>query len=587
METVPRRRSGRFRLIAAGPLLLGLLFAHQALGATVELGTLNGADVLLIEDAVGERNEIQVSFHPESGTVWVTGFTTPLSSTTCAPLGGGFFSCAPTFTAVVADLGAGDDSLTVALNVSAYVDAGAGADKVTLGSGPDGFVDGGPGYDEISGGPGNEQILGGDDDDLLDGGGGTDVVDGGPGADTIGNNDLNPPDGPGTQASGGLGNDKIYLPPGGGTATGGEGNDTIWGGTGNDQLLGGEGNDSLSGFAGNDTLDAGPGDDVLEGKDAPSGPSSIARGAGSDLVNGGDGVDVVRYDLRATRVTASLDDVRNDGEAGENDLLLGIENIDGGGADDVLSGNAGPNAIQGDLGNDTISGLGGNDLLNGGSGDDAVNGGDGEDAVNGGPDNDAVDGGPGADQLHGDAVCSLITCGGGNDVVQARDGFLDQISCGAGGDRVVADQLDVVATDLLQGCETVERATIGGTAPPPPPPAPTTPISHVPTALPLRDITAPNLSAFRRTLLRGRVTARFRLSEAARTSALLYRLRPTPGRPRVLRPTLVRRLAVRRLLAGQAPIALGRLASGRYRLRITLLDAAGNRRVVSPSFAVS
>jgi hypothetical protein len=171
-------------------------------------------------------------------------------------------------------------------------------------------------------------------------------------------------------------------------------------------------------------------------------------------------------------------------------------------------------------------------------------------------------------------------------VVQARDGFLDQISCGAGGDRVVADELDVLATDLLQNCESVDRATLGGTVLPPPPATPLAPPAVTP-ALPLADRTAPRLSLFRRTLLRGRVTARFRLSEAARTSALLYRLTPTPGRPRVLRATLARRLAVRPLRAGQAPIALGRLTSGRYRLRITLLDAAGNRRVVLRAFALS
>jgi hypothetical protein len=40
-----------------------------------------------------------------------------------------------------------------------------------------------------------------------------------------------------------------------------------------------------------------------------------------------------------------------------------------------------------------------------------------------------------------------------NDIIQARDGEVDTISCGPGRDRVVADADDQVARD----CEVVER----------------------------------------------------------------------------------------------------------------------------------
>ena len=47
----------------------------------------------------------------------------------------------------------------------------------------------------------------------------------------------------------------------------------------------------------------------------------------------------------------------------------------------------------------------------------------------------------------------------GNDVVEARDGEIDSITCGAGTDRVVADADDVVAPD----CEQVERGAVAAT----------------------------------------------------------------------------------------------------------------------------
>jgi hypothetical protein len=48
----------------------------------------------------------------------------------------------------------------------------------------------------------------------------------------------------------------------------------------------------------------------------------------------------------------------------------------------------------------------------------------------------------------------------GNDTIDARDGEIDSISCGAGADAVLADAADVVAPD----CETVTRS---GAAPAP------------------------------------------------------------------------------------------------------------------------
>lgn len=55
-----------------------------------------------------------------------------------------------------------------------------------------------------------------------------------------------------------------------------------------------------------------------------------------------------------------------------------------------------------------------------------------------------------------------ISTGGGDDQIFARNGAADQISCGAGADRVVADSQDVVASD----CEQVDVGDTVGTAAP-------------------------------------------------------------------------------------------------------------------------
>jgi Ca2+-binding RTX toxin-like protein len=85
-----------------------------------------------------------------------------------------------------------------------------------------------------------------------------------------------------------------------------------------------------------------------------------------------------------------------------------------------------------------------------------------DDSVDGGAGNDTVTGGPGRDTIYGDATsshCSWYSCKipFGNDVIQARDGEVDNIDCGIGTDQAVVDTIDIVAN-----CENV-----GAAAPPP------------------------------------------------------------------------------------------------------------------------
>jgi Ca2+-binding RTX toxin-like protein len=168
-----------------------------------------------------------------------------------------------------------------------------------------------------------------------------------------------------------------------------QGNDTLRGGVGNDKLYGGD-DQGLAG-SGNDTMNGGP---------------------GADLFDGGDGTDTADYGDRSDAVTVSMDDVADDGAAGEKDNVL--DNVE---------------------------------VLKGGTGRDMLVGSDGRDTVQGGAEGDSIDGGDAADALDGEA---------GDDVIAARDGAPDTITCGAGSDMVNADTADTVASD----CELVDRVVV-------------------------------------------------------------------------------------------------------------------------------
>jgi serralysin len=173
--------------------------------------------------------------------------------------------------------------------------------------------------------------------------------------------------------------------------------DVLFGSTGNDNITGGPGNDEMGGGAGNDFF--------FEGQSGPSGSDSI-HGAGGD--------DRVSYAGRTNDVDVSLDNVRNDGEAGEfDDVRSNVENITSGGGDDTLIGNGAANDMQAFGGNDVLQGLGGNDTLLLGSGN------------NGG------------------------FAGAGNDVVSGQNGEIDNIDCGDNTDTAIRDSSE----NFVRGCE--------------------------------------------------------------------------------------------------------------------------------------
>ncbi|WP_165842903.1 calcium-binding protein [Phenylobacterium deserti] len=139
----------------------------------------------------------------------------------------------------------------------------------------------------------------------------------------------------------------------------------------------------LEGGAGSDTLQGGDGLDVLNG------------GMGSDVLRGGGGFDIMN------------------GNQGD-DSLWGGEGDDwvvGGKDNDQLWGEAGLDIVFGNLGNDTCNGGDGSDLIRGGQGEDVLNGGAGADWLSGDRGDDTVTGGAGADIFHsfGDAGIDRIT----------------------------------------------------------------------------------------------------------------------------------------------------------------------------------
>jgi Ca2+-binding RTX toxin-like protein len=224
------------------------------------------------------------------------------------------------------------------------------------------------------------------------------------------------------------------------TLTGGDAADILNGGKGNDTLTGGLGDDTLNGNDGDDTLIGGADNDILNGND---GDDVLQGGTGNDTLNGGKGSDTADYSDRVAAVTVDLDGSKTlaqVGVAGEKDIInpsassADVENLRGGGANDILTGNGVANIIWGGGGNDTIRGGNGNDSLYGELGADDIDGQNGDDYIVG-----------------GGGIDTSLVGGAGNDTIDADDGAADAaIDCGAGeADILLKDTMDVA----IMGCE--------------------------------------------------------------------------------------------------------------------------------------
>ncbi|BAY73408.1 hypothetical protein NIES23_62360 (plasmid) [Trichormus variabilis NIES-23] len=273
------------------------------------------------------------------------------------------------------------------------------------------FASGGAGNDYIFMNWGDDVVSGGDGADYIEGGHNNDILEGDAGDDTIFGDEGD--------------RNRYYADPELSSRFRIDGNDQINGGAGNDLLAGNGGNDSISGGEDNDTIYGDNGDYVetnpyysitLEVKgddtiDAGAGDDLVHGGGGDDIISAGDGADIVYGDNAQLDVGLNLYreyDGNDQIDGGSgNDTLVGM------GGNDTLEGEDGDDVLIGDF-TDQISGLiEGDDFLSGGAGNDGLRG-------NGG--NDYLDGGSGNDVLYGDAGNDTLDGGSGDDVLIGGDG---------------------------------------------------------------------------------------------------------------------------------------------------------------------
>jgi Ca2+-binding RTX toxin-like protein len=220
-------------------------------------------------------------------------------------------------------------------------DSPVGGNDIVDGGNGDDTLNGGGGNDTLLGSFGNDSLFGGAGDDMLNGGNEDDLLDGGSGSD---------------QLFGGIGNDTLIGGDGHDTLNGAGGNDSLDGGEGNNDLNSGDGDDTVIGGTGDDTIAAGSGNDSVDGGE---GDDTINGGSGADTIIGGAGIDTVDY----TGGGAVGVDLANGAVSGAaaGDVLTGIENVIGGGGDDIIFGDSANNVLTGGGGADRLVGQGGFD----------------------------------------------------------------------------------------------------------------------------------------------------------------------------------------------------------------------------------
>jgi Ca2+-binding RTX toxin-like protein len=270
------------------------------------------------------------------------------------------------------------------------------------------------------------------------------------------------------EANGALPAANLFGGNGNDTLTGGSGNDLLFGQAGNDTLLGKGGDDQLFGGDGNDTLTGGTGNDSVFGE-AGNDRMIWNPGEGTDLNEGGDGIDTVEVNggngAENFTVTANGTRVRFDRtspapfsiDIGTSENL--VVNMNGG--DDVFTAGNGLAPLI----SLTVDGGAGNDTITGGDGNDTLIGGDGNDTIIGGHGSDRLIGGAGDDTL-------VWNPGDGSDVVEGQDGhdtlqfngsnLNENIDLSANGTRLrLSRDVGNVVMDV-NGVEQVNVAALGG-----------------------------------------------------------------------------------------------------------------------------
>ncbi len=417
------------RRVVLGAVLwaMGLLLAPGAAQAGTAF-TIPGSPVIVYEAAAGESNDLEVAVGG-SGVVFAENdiAATLGPAGECLPAGPKQVTC-PLITdppgpagpipisLIQASLLDGSDELVATSNPLFFqVFGGAGADTLTAGIGPQ-SLDGGPDADTlIAVAAGGDSFIGGTGTDLVN-------LSARAGAIRIGVPSATDSVATAERVIGGSADDVFRLSPAGERIEGGGGTDSVTyedrgatvavtadpDGVADDGAPG-EGDNLIS----IENLRGGSGNDVLGGT------------TGTNILNGGPGVDTATYAGRVEPITADLDDVANDGAGSENDLLQGFESLTGGSGNDFLTGSPAPNTLSGGPGNDVLDAGDGTDTLLGDAGNDQLIGGSGVDGYAGGE---------------------------GDDNLTAFDGLAESLDCGGGTDGAAVD-----VADTLANCENVRR----------------------------------------------------------------------------------------------------------------------------------
>ena len=286
------------------------------------------------------------------------------------------------------------------------------------------------------------------------------------GGDTLVELDMDGAAGPGTFEAAGIlknvlasqlvaGNLNGFSPNAmGGTA----GPDTLTGTDADNQMYGYEGNDVISGGNGADQLDGGAGVDTLYGE---AGDDTLFGSSDGDSLVGGAGFDGVNYSQAAAGVVVNL--TAGTGQitgVSTFDTLVDIEEAEGSGFDDLLTGSSADNYFTSRGGSDTIDGGAGNDTINYGdapqgltltlvNGQGTVNTGNGTDVFSnienlfGSNYNDTITGDAGNNRLRGRNGNDTLNGGDGVDLADYRNAngavqasLLSNTATGAAGNDV-------------------------------------------------------------------------------------------------------------------------------------------------------
>lgn len=315
------------------------------------------------------------------------------------------FATAIVTNGIRAELGGGNDRLSVTAKLPVIAFGGAGNDTLQGGGANDTLIGEG-GEDSLDGRAGNDRLIGSfmlqpfqlmpqlpidatpDGPNTLHGGTGADTLEGGDFGNELFGEQGNDWLAGGTGADlmlGGQGNDFLF---------GGDSDDTLYGGAGRDFVVGDHGNDQLFGEGGVDTLGGRHGADTLDGGAMPTSIEDFFRGESrltdrSFETQEGDRVSVDAFESVYLYAT---DECRLDSSglthgrlfvegSWGNDTLIGSASIEsifyGFEGDDLLQGGNRNDLLLGGNGNDTILGLGGNDTISGDVGDDLLDAGAG------------------------------------------------------------------------------------------------------------------------------------------------------------------------------------------------------------------